>query len=110
MYLRTKYLVYVIINLGGGITGEDTVFYDGVRTSDLGSREHFLKHLHGRKIFGPFETKIHEGTLWRGHRAVIYFILAKQIFLYFCLHRDWFYKWYINTTDKKRIFIMMVLG
>ena len=33
------------------------MFYDGVKTSDLGSRAHVLKHLHlhGRMIFGPFE-------------------------------------------------------
>ena len=51
----SKYLVSVIITLGGNISGGDTVFYDGVKTSDLGSRAHVLKNLHGRIIFGPFE-------------------------------------------------------
>ena len=53
----SKYQVSVIITLGGNISGGDTVFYDGVKTSDLGSRAHVLKHLHlhGRMIFGPFE-------------------------------------------------------
>ena len=81
----SKDLFSVIIIMGGGVSGGDTVFYDGVKTSDLGSRAHVLKHLHGRMIFGPFE-KIHEGTLWSGYRAVISFILAKQIFLHFCQH------------------------
>ena len=51
----SKDLVYVIITLGGKKSGGDTVFYDGVKTSDLGSRAHVLKHLHGRMIFGPFD-------------------------------------------------------
>ena len=63
----TKYLVSVIITLGKNISGGDTVFYDGVKTSDLGSRAHILKHLHGRIIFGPFEKVFHEGTLWSEH-------------------------------------------
>ena len=50
-----KYLVSVIITLGGNISGGDTVIYDGVKTSDLGSRSHVLKHLHGRMIFGLFD-------------------------------------------------------
>ena len=31
------------------------MFYDGVKTSDLGSRAHVLKTLHGGMVFGPFE-------------------------------------------------------
>ena len=76
------------------------MFYDGVKTSDLGSRVHVLKNLHGRMIFGPFEKK-NEGTLWRGHRAAIYFILTKQIFLHFYLNGNQFYNQYINKIDKK---------
>ena len=38
--------------------------------------------------------KIHEGIHWIGYRAVIYFILTKQIFLHF-YHP-------VNKTDKKR--------
>ena len=51
----SKDLVSVIIILGKNISGGDTVLYDGVKTSDLGSRAHVLKRLHGRPIFGPFE-------------------------------------------------------
>ena len=45
--------------------------------------------------------KIHEGDIWRWHRAVISFILAKQIFLHFYRHGDPFYERYINETEKK---------
>ena len=55
VHTNIKYLVSVIINVGKYIRGEDTVFYDEVKTSDLGSRTHVLKHLHGRMIFVPFE-------------------------------------------------------
>ena len=58
-------------------------YISGVEKSDLWSRAHVLKHLHGRMIFGPFEKKFHEGTLWSGYRAVISFILTKKIFLHF---------------------------
>ena len=91
----------VIITVGKYISGGGTVFYDGVKTSYLGSRSHILKHLHGRIIFGPFENVFHEGTLWSGYRSVVSFILTKKIFLHFFRHGDWFYNKYINTADKK---------
>ena len=59
----TKYLVSVIITLVTSISGGDIVFYDWVKTSDLVNRAHDLKHLHGRMVFGPFETKNHEVPL-----------------------------------------------
>ena len=71
-------MVYDIITVGKDISGVETVFYDGVKTSDLGSRSHILKHLHGRMVFGPFEKVVHEGTLWSGYRAVISFIFTKN--------------------------------
>ena len=74
----TKDLVSVIITLGKNVSGGDTFFCDGVKKSDLGSRAHILKHLHRRMIFGPFEKVLHEGTLWSGYRAVIFFILTKK--------------------------------
>ena len=55
LHKDTKYMISVIITVGKDISGCDTMFYDGVKTSDLGSRDHILKHLHGRMIFGPFE-------------------------------------------------------
>ena len=51
-------------------------------------------------IFGPFEKVFNEGTLWSGYRAVIYFIITKQIFLHFFRHGDRFYNRYINTADR----------
>ena len=53
----SKDLVSVIITLGKYIIGGDTVFYDEVKTYDLVSRAHVLKHFHRRMIFGPFEKK-----------------------------------------------------
>ena len=55
------------------------MFYDGVKTSELGSRAHVLKHLIGRMLFGPFERCFHGDTLWRGHGAVISFNITKNI-------------------------------
>ena len=54
-----KYLLSVIITLGINISGGDTVFYYRLKTSGLVNRAHFLKHLHGRMIFGPFEECFH---------------------------------------------------
>ena len=82
----SKDMVSVIITVGKNISGGYTVFYDGVKTSHLGSRSHILKHLHGRMICGPFEKVSHEGTLWSGYRSVIFFILTKLIFLHLFCH------------------------
>ena len=106
----TKDLVSVIITGGKDTSGGDTVFYYGVKTSNLGSRAYILKHLHGRMIFCPFEKVFHEGTLWSGYRTLISFILAKQIFLHLFRHGDRFYNRYLNSVDKKNILMMMVLG
>ena len=82
----TKDLVSVIITLGKNIIGGDTVFYDGMKTCDVGNRSHILKHSHGRMVFGPFEKVFHEGTLWSGYRSVISFILIKQIHVLYTSH------------------------
>ena len=74
--------------MGENISGWETVFYDGMKTSDLGSSVHVLKHLHRRIIFGHVGFSLHEGTLWIWHRAVIYFILTKKYS-------------YISETEKK---------
>ena len=47
------------------------MFYDGEKTSELGSRSHVLKHLYGRMVFGSFEKKNLEVNVWRGQRLVI---------------------------------------
>ena len=102
-----KYLISVIITLGKDICGGDTVFYDGVKSYDFWSSAHILKKIHGRMVFGPFEKVFHEGTLWSGYRAVIFFILTKQIFLHLFHHGNHFYNRYLNSVDKKKY---MVLG
>ena len=53
-------------------------------------------------IFGPFEKCFHEGTFWRGPRAVIPFIFTTQIFFYLYRHGDGFYKRYINKISKTK--------
>ena len=53
----TKDLVSVIITMVKDISAGETMIYYGVKTSDLGSRAHISKILHGRMIFGPFEKK-----------------------------------------------------
>ena len=94
----TKDMVSVIITVVKDISRGGSVFYDGLKTSDFGSRAHILKHLHGRIIFGTFEKVFREGTLWSGYRAIIYFILTKKIFLHLFFHGDRFCNRYINTT------------
>ena len=85
------------------------MFYDGVKKSDLDSRAHILKHLHGRVVFVPFEKAFREGTLCSGYRAIISFILTKQIFLRFYCHANQFYDRYLNLVKKLNILMMMVL-
>ena len=97
-----KDLVFVIINLVNNISGGYTVFYDRVKISDLGDRAHVLKHLHGRMVFDSFEKFFDEGSLWRGHIAVISLILTKQIFVHFYCHGVFFNKQYINKTIKTK--------
>ena len=54
VHKETKDMVSVIITMRKDISGGDTVFYDVVKISDLGSRAHILNILRGRMIFGPF--------------------------------------------------------
>ena len=53
-------------------------------------------------IFGPFEKNYHEGTLWRGSRSVISFIITKQICVHFYHHGDRFYNIYIKIKNKTK--------
>ena len=52
----SKDLVSVITTLGENISVGDTVLNDRFKTSELGSRAHVLKNLHGRMISGPFDS------------------------------------------------------
>ena len=104
----SKYLLSVIITLGNNMRGGNTVFYDGLKSTDLGSRAHILKKLHGIMIFGPLFLT-HEVNLCRGPRSVISLIITKQIFLHLYCHWDQFYNQYIDKKTKQ-ILMMMILG
>ena len=77
VHKETKYIVSVIITVGKDTSGGNNVFYDGVKTSNLGSIAHIWKHLYGRMILSPFEFFFHESTRCSGYRAAVYFILTK---------------------------------
>ena len=94
--------MYIIINLGGDLSGGETVFCDGVKRPDLVKRDHVLKYLHGRMMLGPFKRCSREGYLWRGNIAVISFIISKQILEHLFCHGDRFYNQYINTTIRTK--------
>ena len=59
------------------------MFYDGVKQTDLVKRAQILKHLHGRIIMGTFERCFQKGSIWRGHIAVISFVLTRIIVVNF---------------------------
>ena len=65
VHKATKYMVSVIITVGKYISGGDTVFYDGVKTSDLGSRVHIL-NIYMEELYLIDLNFFHEGTLWSG--------------------------------------------
>ena len=101
VHMECKDLVSVIITLGGGLCGGNTVCYDGMKISDMGSRAFVLKHLHGRIILFNVK-KNHKGTRRRGHGVVLSFILEKDIFIHIYCHWDRFLtNIWIKQTKKK---------
>ena len=64
-------LLSVIIILGTDVHGGETVFFNGENMNDIGKIAYVLKNLHGSCVIGYFDTNLHEGSLWTGHRAVI---------------------------------------
>ena len=72
-----------IIKPGTDFSGGDSFFNDGIRVYDLGQRAHLLKEFHRICIVGPSEKISPEGSIWRGNRVVVYFIINISIFLYF---------------------------
>ena len=50
---------------------------------------------------GLFERCFHEGSICRGHRSVIYFILT-IIFVNFIVHGDWFYNQGMNSKIRTK--------
>ena len=90
-------LLSVVIILGTDVHDGETIFYDGDKINNIGKRAHVLKHSHGRCVVVAFDMFLHEGSIWTGHRAVIYFILHKSIFICFVYNGTRFYYKYISS-------------
>ena len=73
-----KGLVSVIITMGKTLSGEEIVFYDGVRHTEMRKRDHFLEHLHVRIIDGIFKKCFHKDSYWRENREVVFLFCTKQ--------------------------------
>ena len=78
------------------------MFLFGMTINDIGKRAHVLKHSHVRCVVGDFDKILHEGSIWNGTRAVLYFILHKSIFIHFVHHSTSFYDKYIASDDKNK--------
>ena len=102
VYKYIKDVVAVIITMVTNISRGDTMFYDGVNHQIWEIELTSKKNSHGRMIFGQFEIFFHGGSLQIEHRAVIYFIIKKQIFLHFFRHEDIFYNLYIYSTIRTK--------
>ena len=63
--------------------------------NDIGKRAHVLKHSNERFVVGTFDEILHEGSIWDGPRAVLFFIFKKSIFLHFVHYGTKFYDKYI---------------
>ena len=106
LHKDSKDLLSMIIILGADVNGDETVFYDGENMNDIGKRAHVLKNSHGRFVIGYSDKILHEGSIWTGHRAVLSFILHKQIFLHFVHNGTRFYEKYISSKHRKNIHMM----
>ena len=69
--------------------------------NDTRKRAHVLKHSHRGCLVGDFDKILHEGSIWTGQRAVLYFILQIYIFLHFVHHGTKIYDIYINSDDRR---------
>ena len=65
---------------------------------DIDKIAHILKHSHGRCVVGAFDKILHEGFIWNGPIAVLYFILHKSICIHFVHHGTNFYEKYKNLA------------
>ena len=70
--------------------------------NDIGNRAHVLKHSHGRCVIGSFDKILHEGSIWTGHRAVLFFIINKSIFIHFVHNDTIFYEKYMSSKNKNK--------
>ena len=95
-------LMSVIIILITDVNGGKTVFCDGDKMNDIRKRAHVLKNSHVRFVVGAIDKILHEVSIWTGHRAVLYVILHKSIFLHLVKNGTIFYDKYISSDNKKK--------
>ena len=82
-------IISLIIQVGKGVTGGKTTYYDGsnVNKNDVeGPCEkiaHQVPFMHGTYQIGPFENVVHEGEPWKGKRGGISFYLNAGIMEHF---------------------------
>ena len=60
-------------------------------------------------MVGAFDKILHEGFIWNGPIAVLYFILHKSICIHFVHHGTNFYEKYEKSSKTKLILMMMGL-
>ena len=107
LHKYSRDLLSVIIILGAGVNGDEE-FFNGMTMNDMGNRSHVIEYSHGSCVVVSFDKNVHEGYIWTGNIAVLYFILHKSIFLHFVHHSTKFYDRYIDYYDRKNILMMMV--
>ena len=60
------------------------MFHDGVKQTDLVKIDDVLRYLHGIIFMVPFERFFRGGSIWRGYRALILFILFLNFHIISC--------------------------
>ena len=70
--------------------------------NDIGKGARVLNNSQGRCVVCAFDKNLHEGFIWTGHRAVIFFILHKSTFLHFVHHGNNVYDRNIKAEDRKK--------
>ena len=96
-----NYILQIIIILRTDVNVGETVL-NGITMNDVEKRAHFIKNSHGRCVVGDFDQKYHEGYILNGHRAVLYFILHKTMFLHSIHHGTKFYDRYIKSNRRTK--------
>ena len=84
MYINTVRTGSVIITLGKYISRWELVFHNGVKQTDLVKIDDVLRYLYGIITMVPFERFIRGGSIWRGYRALILFILFFNFHIIYC--------------------------
>ena len=102
LHKESNDILSLIIILGTDAHGGETFFYERDKMNDIGKIAYVLKHSHRRCVVGAFYKVLHEGSIWTGNRAVLFFILHKSIFIHFVHHGTRYYDKYITLDDKKK--------